>query len=128
MATPDLKIPATINPDNHGARVTIAGGVMLAAMVLMIVVCFFNRYNAGTIHHPDSVLIILGAVSYSRGLRDGSRYADDFKALDVACFSVYAAAVNQGFGRHTSELQNAALRNIEEVHHGRNQCRFRAVC
>ena len=62
MAPPELFKPS-INPNNHGPRVIIVGAIMLAATVLMLVICISNRYNAKTIHHWDSMLILLGAVS-----------------------------------------------------------------
>ena len=37
------------------------------------------------------------------------------QVLNVACFSVYATAVDRGFGRHTSANSNSKLQKIEVV-------------
>lgn len=66
MAPLEEHFKPSINPNNHGPRVIIVGAIMLAATMLMLVICFSNRYNAKTMHHWDSLLILLGAVRQKR--------------------------------------------------------------
>jgi hypothetical protein len=52
-----------IDSDHHGPMVVLAGGVFLAATILMVFISFYNRYLARTFLHFDHILLVLGVVS-----------------------------------------------------------------
>ena len=70
---------------------------MLATTVLMLVIAFYNRYSAKTIHHPDSPLLLVGAI------------------LEIVCFALFAIAVKDGFGQHVRVLNISATTHLKKV-------------
>lgn len=63
MSEPPNFIP-TINPDDHGAKVILCGALLLSPVIMMSAIGIYNRIRAKTLLQVDSVLSLLGTVSY----------------------------------------------------------------
>lgn len=120
MATNEADLVPSINPENHGPKIIIVGGIMLAATILMIAIAGFNRFHAKTTHHKDIPMLLLGAVSRV-GLLP-CRYCDSWcsggvqQATDIGCFAVVAVAVSHGFGKRVFELDRPTRQYVARVH------------
>lgn len=57
-------IQPSINANDHGPQVIMVGGIMLAATVLVMAIVLYNRYNAKTMLHIDSPLLLVGLVRH----------------------------------------------------------------